>query len=680
MTDTSKSQDSLSSSISYNEDITILPSQRLTHLDKSPVKAYAARGTGRLPQALYVLVCEDHLTPRWHTGNKYAAVSNPAANRLIASGPVFWPSEGKEKYVLIYENNLGQQLMKDDTTGGLGMKQDLAMSAIIQPMILLLQDFKDKEIVHGAIRPSNMFDGGAINLDKVILGECLCMPASSSMPALYETIERAMTDPVARGLGSFANDLYSFGVSIAVLLRSTDPLEGLSADEIIRRKLEFGSFSTLIGSDRLGGSALDLLRGLLQDEAEQRWTLEDVHSWMDGRRLNPKQGIKKNKAARPLIFNNDKYLRPETLAHHMPHNVAEAAQLIESGELDQWIHRAIDSAPLRKQVEGAIGMATETGKQPGYMEKLVTRVCIALDAVAPVRFKSLRMLPDGVGNALTAAYVQRKDITHYVEFLQDNFFLQWVNGQSNPSVDIGSVVSRFDSCRTFIRQTSVGFGLERCIYLLNPETRCLSEKLKNFYVRGPEDLLMAVERISRMPKRPQFIFDRHIIAFLSVKDRKSIDLFFGDLNAAEHYKKILGELRTLATIQKRSKLPPCPGTADWLADNLDLVLERLHDRDLRKVVASKVNKVKESGDLGKISAIFDDISLYQNDEGMFRLAMNEYYELKKERGILQRKMESEKDYGFDAGRQYAALLSAILASIVIVASAFMAFAGVLKIN
>ena len=61
---------------------------------------------------------------------------------------------------------------------------------------------------------------------KIRLGECLSAPSSYRLPALYEPIERALADNGARGAGGYADDMYSFGVSLAVILRSVDPLEG----------------------------------------------------------------------------------------------------------------------------------------------------------------------------------------------------------------------------------------------------------------------------------------------------------------------------------------------------------------------------------------------------------------------------------------------------------------------
>ena len=89
--------------------------------------------------------------------------------------------------------------MKDDARGGMGIKPEHALTSIVRPLIGVLADMRDKDIVHGNIRPANLFDGGSRNVERVILGECLASPASYFQPALYETIDRAMTSPIGRG-------------------------------------------------------------------------------------------------------------------------------------------------------------------------------------------------------------------------------------------------------------------------------------------------------------------------------------------------------------------------------------------------------------------------------------------------------------------------------------------------
>jgi len=659
--------------VPFNDDIDILPNQRLPQYDKGPVKAYAARGRGKVAGSLFVLICEDHLVPRSSVTPKYVSVINPNLVALVASGSVFWPAAKKEKYCFIYQNILGDPIMKDDTHGGLGWNHDLVMSAVVKPMIGVLMDMRDKDIVHGEIHPANMFNGGAKNIDKVILGECLANPVSSQLPALYEPVERAMAHPTAKGLGTHEDDLYSFGVSLAVILRTNDPLEGMSEEQVINKKIEDGSYQALTGKDRFTGAILELLRGLLYDDRGQRWTLDEVQAWMDGRRLSPKQSAKKAKGSRPIIFNEKKYLRPEVLAKDLQKNVTEAVQIIENDEMDQWLKRAVEDKIIQKRYEQSVELMMNSARGGDFMEQMATTVAMALHPDAPIHYKGFSFMPDGMSKALIEAYVLKKDTEIFTDIIEKNFALTWVDMQTNTPVDSSAIISKFDTCRAFLRQSAnIGFGFERCLYFLAPECHCLSEIVADYYVRTPEDLMHAYEKIATSPKRPVMFFDRHIHAFLSVKDRKNIDPYFPELGSADRYRRVLGELKALATIQKRSRMENFPGIAEWICDNLDCVYERIHDRQTRKEIKKKIDKAKDKGDLSKIAVIFDDPNLYNTDYHEFKKAMREFYDLDKESLKLEREMEDKKTFGRETGHQAAAVVSAVLACVIMLASGFFA--------
>lgn len=659
----------------FNENITIFPGNRLPQYDKGPVKAYAARGTDKAPPNLFALVCEEHLTPRTMKAGNYAAIINPSLVRLIASGPAYWEPAGKEKYCFVYENTAGYPVMKDDTRGGLGLKTDVVMSAVIRPMIGVLQDMRDKDIVHGNIRPSNIFDGGSKRIERVVLGECLSMPVSYNQSVLYEPIDRALCNPIGRGPGTLNDDLYSFGVCLAVMLRNYDPTENMSDEEIIERKMEEGTYATLLGKDRLTGGILELMRGLLYDDEAQRWTLDDILVWLDGRRLSPKQAVRRVKANRPISFNHGKYTRPELLARDIGKNVAEIRKISDDGELEQWLERALEDKVTTAHYETALKLAEEGGRGPGYPERLATRISIALHPEGPIRYKTISVYPEGIGPALSESFIMKKDLQTYTDFFMIYFITQWVDSQSRTVPDAMNLVGRFDSARAFLRQKNFGSGLEKCIYLLNPEIHCLSEKLSKFQVRTPEELMVALEKISALSSRPAMFFDRHISAFLSVKDRKNIDPYLHDMGSPELHRRMYAELMTLATIQKRSQMPPFPGIASWVVENLEPMYERFHDRMLRKELKKKAEKSKEAGDLTKIAAMFNSPSIYSEDNMNFRKSMRSYYELEKESRKIEYELRDEATMGRDTGRQIAAVVAGVISAIIILVTAFSSMHG-----
>lgn len=659
----------------FNENIMVRGGERLPQFDKGTVLAYAAYGNAKVAVPIYALVCDDALTPRLLKAANYMSVLNPSLVRLIAHGAMPWPPERKRKYVFIYENKLGQSIMPNDREGGLDWKSDKVMELVVRPIISVLMDLRDKDLIHGGIHPANLFDGGVKSPDRVILGECLSLPAGYHLPVLYQTIERGMTDPAARGMGMISDDLYALGATLAVILRSIDPMRGYTDAQIIAEKMENGSYAALTGKDRFTGAILELLRGLLVDDPAVRWSLDDVKSWLDGRRQTPKQSTRKLKANRPIIFNGHKYLRPEPLARDLAANPAEAVQLIDGGEMDQWLLRAVDDEFLTARIEKSVSLSSENGRGPGYPERLVTRLSIALDPAAPIRYKGLSVMPEGIGKALTAAYIRKTDIHLYQEALEQYLVLQWVDMYEQGGIDAAALISKFDACRLFLRQKHLGYGIERCIYLLNPEIYCLGDKIGFYQARSPEDIMFALEALSASPARPALLLDRHVIAFLSVKDRQNIDPYIADLSATEIYHRVMGEVKTLATIQKRSRLQSFPGITKWLMGNLDPVYERIHDRELRKKLKSQIAALAETGDIVKMREKLDNAEMMLSDKRAFRQNMRYYYDLSVEQKSLESKLAKGDIYGRDLGRQVSAVVAFVIAGIVIMVSAYLTLMG-----
>lgn len=656
-------------------EIEILIDQRLPHLDKGAVKAYGARAYKTNDRAVYfVMVCENHLVPQGRAASTYAALLNPSLAHLIACGTVYWPPDKSWRYCFVYENTMGRPLIApDDTSLAMGWRPDIVMQAIIKPMINVMLDLRDADIVHGNICLNNMFDGGHKSIERVILGEYMSAPPGYAQPLLYETIERAMCNPIARGAGAFAEDLYSFGVSLAVILRRHNPMAGFSDEKIIKEKIELGSYAALVGNERFSGAILELLRGLLYDDNTQRWTHDEVRSWMDGQRLSPKQSVKRKKAARPIELGDEKYFRQPLLAMDLHKHPVEALQMIETNELQQWVERSLEDTQAGSRLAGAIDAAQEQGRGPGYTERLLSRVAIALDPDGPVRYRKLAAHPDGFPYALAEAVALKHDVQIFVDVINQQLVMQWLDAQMNIRTDIGAMIARYDSCRAFLRQATMGYGLERCLYYLCPEAPCMSDRLRNYYVTRPEDVMFAYEHISKQASRPELFIDRHVAAFLSVNDRKVIDLLWVELNSAEIHKKIFGNIKVLSNICTRMRNERFPGVTAWIADIVKPLYERYHDRDLREQMKKRVEKLKDSGDVIRMVAIFEDTDLIQADFVGFRAAMQNYNTLRNEHAEAEHRLAHPDGFARETGTEVAAIVSGILAGVIILAFAFIFF-------
>lgn len=659
----------------FGENIDINYGKPLPQYNNGPVKAYEARGTGSLSKNLFALVCENHLTPRLKSIAAYKSIVSSGLPKLVRYGVMYWPPTKEERYVLVYEDINGVPLMKEDNKGGLGWKQDTVVSVVLPSLATVLQDMRNKDFIHGCIRPYNMFGIGSGKIEKIVLGDCLSVPPSYAQSVVYETIQRGMADPIGRGKGELSDDMYALGASLAVLMRVSDPMAGLSDKDIVRKKLEFGSYSALIGKDRVIGAILELIRGLLHDDASQRWSIDEVLSWIDGRRISPKQSIKRKKAPRPVMLGEKKYLQLPFLAMDMNEDYAESQRIIDDGTLELWLERSLEDDAAAAKMREVVKSLQDSSRGSDYADRLVSGVAMILDPSAPVRYKGISVFGEGFGAALFEQMVLKKESKPYIDVINSGIVINWAREQDNPFTDVPGIVGRFDAARNALRQSKAGYGIERCLYILNPECQCLSDRFSGFYVMSPEDMIIAFEKICQKGDAPGLFIDRHCAAFLSAKDRKVIENYLFDIGASEEHKKVLGNIKCIGAIQRRAAMPAMPALAKALEARMPVVYKRYHDKDMREKMEKTIKRLADSGDIGKMAALLDNPEVTEKDYGAFRVAMKEYLTLKKEDANLELKLADKKNFGRKTGQDVSAMVSSILASIVILCVVFLFLSG-----
>ena len=637
------------------------------------VKAYGAGLKKNKDLNMLALVCELSYCPRSSDVETYSSIVNINNPKLRKRGVVYWPPAQEQRYVLIYEGGWGKPLLASGQAMAMGLKQDKVIDYIAKPLVNLLMDYSERGFVHGAIRANNIYDCGSSKYEKIMLGDGLSTSCSATQPVLFEPIERAMADPVARGKGIMEDDLYSFGVTLAVLLRAIDPLEGLSDDEVIRHKLEYGSYATVSGKDRFTGSVLELLRGLLHDDPAQRWNLEDVALWLEGQRLSPKQTSRVKKAMRPITFNGRPYYYMAELAFGFEQNLSEATKLIEDGTLVQWVERSIEDTNTLERLVSIENMLSSKGRGGSCDSLLACHLSMALDPTAPIRYKGLRLRGGGVGPALSKAIILKEDVKPFVDLLLNDLIVKWMSVNRGSKLDFAMLKQKYDECKRALMQGSMGHGIERCSYVLNEQAHCYSEKLAGYYVMRPEDLLSAVEELCSQKKLEGLILDRHMVAFLSHCDSRIVNQFLFDLNSSQYHKNILGNLKVFAAMQDRYGLLSLPAIARTIHDKIPAVLKRYHDKEMRDKIRSELKKYVKSGDLVKMSAILSNDSVNKRDHKSFLVALQEYRNLQSSYDELEAGMADKNSFGRSTGQDVSAIFASVISLLIILGIAYSYF-------
>ena len=653
-------------------DIEIMCDQPLPHLNTGELNAYAAKL--KSGKSCFAIVCENFLVPRTFLTSKFSQLANMNIARIVASGVVFWPSENRQRYVFVYEDNLGKPILPADQEQALGMKHERLMNAVIKPLVILLLELRDADLVHGGIRATNIYDGASSNYDNIILGEALSAPPTYHQPALYMPIEKAMAPPCARGLSSFSDDIFSLGVTILTLMRKEDPLVHMREEDIMRERIEHGTYSFFTTHQRNTGPLMELLRGMLHDDWQQRWTIEEVLAWMDGKRLSPKKAKSARvKATRAFEYEGHKIIRPEMFAYEMQFNPKTAKDTIQSDQFHTWVQRSLTSDKITGDLNEAMSSAEASGKDGTYKDRMMSKAITALFPGTPIVYKTIKAMPEGLG--YLAAYLFGNHVTTkpLEEIIRFNMVDFWTKLAEDTETDVHSVKSKFDSAQINANQKKIGFGIEGNLYYLCPEAPCLSPQLNNYCVRSPEDLLNALEDICSKTHKTDGFIDRHIAGFLMGRDKKVIEEDLAALNSFEIHTSKNALLNIFATIQERGGMRPLPNLAKAMLIYVSPLLERYHDKQRKKEIKQTAETYAENGSLPRLAKLLNDAKLKKNDKTEFVNALQEYRSIKEEQDYLEDQLENNPKFGQGTGYEIAAILAGVIAAIVILATTFLQY-------
>src|SRR5690606_18234139 len=121
----------------------------------------------------FAVLCGRHTIPRVTNIPSYRNLKNPHIMRLIEAGVVYWKPENRQRFALVFDKPPGKKLLQSADAVPYKFAEDRVISALIQPVVTALADFRNADLVHGGINPENIFVTGAQGAESVILGECL---------------------------------------------------------------------------------------------------------------------------------------------------------------------------------------------------------------------------------------------------------------------------------------------------------------------------------------------------------------------------------------------------------------------------------------------------------------------------------------------------------------------------
>lgn len=643
-----------------NDKFEILPEQPMPEYDTAYAQAYGVRAKGMVAGIpLIALVCTGTLPTRSDLLTSERGLTHPGLMLVKDCGVVFWPPANVRTMAYIYEKPSGNKLMP---LGGIScppQREDRLIPLFIAPLASALRELETMAVFHGSIRPDTIYIDGAGG--RAMLGEHLAMPVAYKQPVVFETIPRALAPHYARGTGTSADDLYALGVTLVAALTGEQPLRDLSDIAIVQLKMERGSYIALMGERRFGNGLTELLRGLLADDPEQRWTHADLDLWLQGRRLTPKQSLAARKASRPMRFGGHEYFQARQLAMAMTADTKVAATLIKNEEIAKWLSHGLNDEETIKFYDEGLLFARRMQRAGPEEERLVAAAVIVLHPLGPIRYRGLSFFPQGFPILLASLMSADEPVTLLYEVIQNAMASQWIAVQKEKPPEMVVAIQQMEKAKEVLEKSQLGFGMERVLYDCNPTLPCLSPVVRAYHPLTMRQLLEAIEKRAR----DAGLMDRHIAAFMLARDRKIMPpvMRLIEQSGSDNGKKGVALLTLYSDLQYRYGPERLPGIAAALMPLVQESVKRFRNRARQEKALKDLKIIAAEGDVIAMLNQIDDPDLLERDAQEFAAAKMLYQQTELEIERMQAYTRNKKAIAVQAGEPLAAVIAVSLAFI-----------------
>lgn len=648
--------------IVLKERLEILSNQPLPEFTTPWATAFAARDLLGVSDSVYALVTSDALPCRENIIARLIGSRSRGLFDVIDFGTVVW-SDGRRRLAIVIERPAGPALMPDLSAIARPMPLNDLVERVFAPIVEGLGNLTLLSTTHRGIRPSNIFKRAGASREYAV-GDFITGPPAASQPAMFETIESAMSLPSGRGSGDMSNDIFSLGVTLLMLHLGRNPAAHMNEIELMAARLANGSFATLLGSESITGSFRDLLRGMLQDDREQRWSIEDLSNWIRERRGRIFIVGKTERALRPLALGGQNFYACRPLAAQLATRWRTASLAEKKIDLVNWLTRSIQETSYITAIAQAYDWRWAMSRKsvPGGVEAGINaRICVALDRRAPVRYKSFAAFVDGMGPAIAGSMNEPERMREVGEMMiQQLPEFAILLTTSEDDAETTSIMEAFRRVARAFGDNRPGQGPERALYELNPLYPCQSPFVAHERVTDIAGLLPALERAAA--SRPQTLpVDRHIAAFIAshfafVPD-EIYTLIASPASTASH---IFGVVGLIAALQARLGPRSLPQLAHWLEPAIRPVIGSFHRRATRTRLETALPAVLDDGDFTRLQAFIIGADQRRRDRDEFQTAMREYARLENEVRFIESGGASSPEHAREYGHMMGAWLSTVL--------------------
>jgi len=602
----------------------VLIDQPLAALNSAFANAFAASDMMDNNASLYALVYENAAPVRHKNIVALKEIRHPNLAALLEEGVIELSSLDESRYVVIMERPLGQTLASLLAQGKHQISELVFINYFLRPLVEIIQKFNRFGISHNRINLGNIY----LNRNTITLGECISEPSGYSQDFRFETIERAEASPMGKADFAIAADCYAIGVLGLHLMLGFMPFAKTDRQEFIENMLTKGSYHVMVIEWDFSETMHDFFRGLLNDSRRERWDPESMENWLAGRKFNLIIPSIPRETPRPFEFHTQYYYNRKIIANTLFRHWTEGRNVLADSRLGRWLEGSAHKVELAEAILRICSYnRLDNIRFENHNNESLARIIILLDPAGPIRLKNVAVHPEALPRMLGLFFLrnQQDEINILIHILESEMIMLWVEQQPNPQ-DYSQLVQRLQKMRGIVRIKASGFGVERCIYEMNPEIPCQSKLVKSYHVRDIKELLLALDRIAPKKTADDEFMDRHIAAFLSSGLDITKELQIKELERVpklSHHNSLIG-LRLLINAQEKTGNQPLAGLCYWVVMRLMPLTHTIHRRTVRERFQRNIMDAAATGQLKAIGSLFFNADIFVSDYREFQQAFTVY--------------------------------------------------------
>lgn len=526
-----------------------------------------------------------------------------------------------------YENTLARYI---EDKGVISVNQ---FEKLVDFAANILNDLESVGIFQCNINPKNII---MQNDEFLLLREFIHSPPNFYQPNQYIAPELVECHNAARASNSNKIEIYALSITLCEAFLGKHPWRDFKKEsEYNQVRLENTSFKYLLARARVAEKFRAFFRSTMHDDAYVRWKPANLVDWLNGKLGNYNKheliGDKNNQ----LSFEEQSLTNFKSIAYAFFNNWDEAMQFVKSDKLYKWAVRDQVNNDTLEEIKNLIDVKSN----PNIISHSIN---------SHAKMSKLLSIIDPMGSLRQMDFAISADsISEYMHYLMTKFkknayenLIKVIKDEVWGDYKIEGSIGYINQATGYkLKNDSIGVnlsnpvkGIERFVYSLNPNARCLSKMLEKYYVTNLQELLEALDKYAKLnPKK--FVVDRHIVAYvaakLDIRDKIKPIVLSSFPRLSEH--PVMVTLSLINQVHQNCPDIEIPNICVAITNEIkELMMDNLHGVDFKKKILDNLDEASKTGDLTKIIAVLSDQQKFINDYNGYFEACNKLKKIESE--------------------------------------------------